>query len=233
MSDAQEADLRLYLDQRRKEIDVSVKKGREQNLASMSAKGQLNSGAAIKNGVAALEAHVSDYIAEIARLVDRWSGPALPASRCRQVIAAHMREVVNELVSRDNAYREGSRGLRSESVSKAFDGLIDGVREKLGARVREFELSADQDRDQVAAAIQDLVAQVAALSSDLAAKIEPDALTILSQLEKPAPNSTILQEAGKSIRTAVEGAAGGAIGGALTPAVARALEILSKAVGLG
>ena len=52
--------------------------------------------------------------------------------------------------------------------------------------------------------------------------------TIRSQLVKQELNSTILREAGQSIRNLVEGA----IGGSLSPPIVRGITVLAAAVGL-
>lgn len=233
MSDASDADLVQYLDQRLAELRMAVERGREQNLASMGARGLLNSGAAIKNGVAALDQNVSAYVAEIGELVSRWSGPNLARTRCREIIAAHMRTVLTDLVQRQYAYRDGTRAWRSEAVDTAFDGLLVQVRDKLTARIREFELGADRDKNEIASALDGLLTQLQEPSKGLAALIEPDAATIRAQLEKQKPNTTIMQEAGRSMRSTIEGAIGGAMGNALSPGMARALDTFLKAVGLG
>lgn len=62
---------------------------------------------------------------------------------------------------------------------------------------------------------------------------EPDIQTIKSQLQKLEPNPTILQEAGKSLRTIIEGAVGGAAGGVATPGLLHALGAFSAILGIG
>jgi len=67
---------------------------------------------------------------------------------------------------------------------------------------------------------------------DQLAEVKPDLDTMKAQLRKPEPNSNILREAGRSVRTVVEGAVGGAIGNAASPAVIHALGVFGAALGL-
>jgi hypothetical protein len=60
-------------------------------------------------------------------------------------------------------------------------------------------------------------------------EIAADVQTIKAQLSKPAPSVSIIQEAGRSLRSVLEGVAGGL----LTPAVMAAAPALWSALGLG
>lgn len=68
-----------------------------------------------------------------------------------------------------------------------------------------------------------------ALPDDLRVEAGPDIETIRQQIRKREPNTTIVQEAGKSLRTVMEGAAGGALGNAVVPA----WTALATLIGLG
>ena len=67
------------------------------------------------------------------------------------------------------------------------------------------------------------------MAPDLLSEIVADVQTIKAQLSKPAPSVSIIQEAGKSLRSVLEGVAGGL----LTPAVMAAAPTLWSALGLG
>lgn len=228
MSAATEDDLRQYLSQRRSELEDAARKSREQNLAEMAHRGLLGSGAAIKAGAKAIEQTVAVYVADIATITERWSGPALAVSRSREIVVEHLRSVVEDVVTEQNAYRIGTRG---DSATTLLSNLVQKAKQKLRSRIREIELGADRSDNEIARAIDKLIAELREISGELAAKIEPDAITIKSQLAKVEPNPTILREAGKSIRTTLEGAVGGMIGNALSPAAARALESLLNLLG--
>ncbi len=85
----------------------------------------------------------------------------------------------------------------------------------------------------IGASLDHLLTLVAAAAPELRAEIEHDAATIQSQLKKPQPNPTIVQEAGRSIRTVLEGAVGGVLATAMTPGLAQAITAFGAAVGLG
>ena len=83
-------------------------------------------------------------------------------------------------------------------------------------------------------AAQDAIAQAEeALKSETAnpeilASISADLDTIKAQLRKPEPSTSVLVEAGRSLRTIAEGAAAGVLGSKLTTA----LVALGHALGL-
>lgn len=59
-----------------------------------------------------------------------------------------------------------------------------------------------------------------------------DIATMRAQLTKAEPNSTILQEAGRSIRTVCEGALGGVLTN-VAPAIPHAVSVLAATLGIG
>jgi hypothetical protein len=74
---------------------------------------------------------------------------------------------------------------------------------------------------------------LAALDDEKVRKeIGPDLATLESQLAKAEPSASIVREAGKSIRSIVEGAFGGAVGSAMTPQLAHALAVFTAILGL-
>ncbi len=84
----------------------------------------------------------------------------------------------------------------------------------------------------------DVTAAIAALlqaidNDKIRAEIGPDVSTIEAQLKKEVPSPAILSEAGRSIRTIIEGGVGGALGSALSPSLASALALFSAAIGIG
>lgn len=233
MSDATEDDLKAYLDQQCAELEDAILKAREACMATLSAKGLLNSGAAIEKGVAALENEVSEHLTKTMMVADRWSGPNLSQNRARELVASYMRSILDRFIQNDYAYRMGSRLAGSASIERAFDNLIGQLKAKLMARVREFELGAEKDPDHIHALLQKLIEEIQALPQGLAERISPDAETIRSQLRKAEPSRPIIRQAGQSIRSILEGAAGGAMGNALSPSAIKTLELLFRALGIG
>jgi len=233
VSDATEADLQAYLDQQSIELEEAILRARETNMAALSAKGLLNSGAAIEIGVAGLENEVSEHLSKTMMLAGRWSGPNLSQNRARELVSSYMRSIIDRFIQNDYAYRMGSRLAGSASIQRAFDNLIGQSKAKLIARVREFELGAEKDPDHIQYLLQKLIEEIQALPQGVAEKISPDAETIRSQLRKAEPSRPIIREASQSIRSVLEGAAGGVLGNALSPSAIRALELLLKALGIG
>lgn len=233
MSNATEADLQSHLDQMKVELGEAVARGREANLAAMSARGMVHSSNAILNGVASLDASLNAHFAAAMPLVDRWTGPSLTQDRARQLITAHLQSAIETFVRPEFAYRMGTRASTSDSVQRAFQSRLDAVKARLGASVRAFELGADKDPDHIRSLLQTLVEQIEAQSPELAKMVSPDTDTINSQLKKAEPSLPIMREAAQSVRSVVEGAAGGAIGNALSPGLARTFEQIFKALGLG
>lgn len=109
--------------------------------------------------------------------------------------------------------------------------ILGGVQQAGGDAVQKNTVNLSAEA--IGAALDHLLGQVKATSEEVAAEIEPDALTIRSQLTKGAPNGTIVQEAGRSIRTIIEGGVGGALGNAMSPGIVKALALLTAAIGLG
>lgn len=111
------------------------------------------------------------------------------------------------------------------------NNIIGGVVQAGGdaMQANTVQLSAEA----IGASLNHLLELVAATAPDLKAQIEPDAATIRAQLTKAEPSSTIVQEAGRTIRAVVEGAAGGAVGAVMTPGLVQALAAFSAAIGSG
>src|SRR5690606_1824011 len=140
------------------------------------------------------------------------------------------------------------RAIRGDAL-RALNGIVAQAKTRILARVREFELGTDRDRnprptsvtnivhardivggiqqaggdavqansvnlsaESIGVALEHLKLRVLAAVPSVAAEIEPDAVSVRGQLSKSEPNSVIVQEAGRSIRTVIEGAAGGVIG---------------------
>jgi len=269
MSDAREIDFQQFLDGHRPGIEDELRRTREQVLTTAASRGTLNSGGTLKHGVAAMEQVLSDYLAATMALADRWAGPSLPIARAREMIVAHLSSIVAELATTETAYRVGTR-RPSDSALKAMEGLVSQARQRLEAKLREFELGADTNRnarvasvtnivhatniiggvqqaggsaiqantvslsaEAIAASLDHLFAHLTDAPHELLAELEPEAATIRSQLVKPTPNATIVQEAGRTIRTVLEGAIGGALGNAMSPGIVHALAGFSAAIGLG
>lgn len=85
----------------------------------------------------------------------------------------------------------------------------------------------------IGASLDHLLSHLANAPPELLAQLEPEAVTIRAQLSKPAPNPTIVQESGRTIRSVLEGAVGGALGNAMSPGISQAITAFAAAVGLG
>lgn len=109
--------------------------------------------------------------------------------------------------------------------------IIGGVMQAGGeaTQVNTVQLSAET----IGASLDHLLILLAETAPELRAEIEHDAATIQSQLKKTDPNPTIVQEAGRSIRTVLEGAAGGVLATAMTPGLAQAITAFGAAIGAG
>lgn len=269
MSDARFGDLELHLAQQMHDLEVIIASGREKVLAEASMKGLTGSGATIRKGVSALEEGLSGHVKRMIELTQSWPGPNLSVEETRKLIVDHSRAALDKFVTSEMAYRIGSREI-GVGAQNALEALVNQVRDKLSAQVREFELGANlaQDRhsasvvniihaqhiiggvqqsgrdafqtnsvnlsaELIEAALGHLIAHVETVSPELMSEIKHDVATIRSQLAKPEPSSTIVQESGRTIRTVLEGAFGGALGNAMSPGIVQALTAFSAAVGLG
>ena len=111
------------------------------------------------------------------------------------------------------------------------ENIIGGVVQAGGnaSQANTVQLSAET----IGASLDHLLTLVATAAPELRAEIEHDAATIQSQLKKPEPNPTIVQEAGRSIRTVLEGAVGGVLANTMTPGLAQAVAAFGAAIGSG
>ena len=107
--------------------------------------------------------------------------------------------------------------------------IIGGVQQAGGAAIQANTVSLSAET--IAASLDHLIALVTATAPEIIPDIEPDAATIRAQLSKDAPNTTIVQESGRTIRSVLEGAVGGALGNAMSPALIQGLSAFSAALG--
>lgn len=145
MSDAQELDFQQFLDGRRPGLIDELNGARAQVQSNASSSGTLNSGGTLKLGLAAMDRTLSGYLSDTMALADRWSGPALPIDRVREMIVVHLSSVIDEFATAEAAIKVGTRPP-PESAVRAMHGLALQVRKKLQIALREFELGADRDR---------------------------------------------------------------------------------------
>ncbi|MCH2496400.1 MAG: hypothetical protein MK104_05240 [Erythrobacter sp.] len=106
--------------------------------------------------------------------------------------------------------------------------VIGGIQQSAGPAMQTNTVKIDAEM--IAQATDKLLAAID--SDELRKAIEPDLVTLQSQLDKTDPNTTIVRETGKSIRSIVEGAFGGAIGNAMAPQLGHALAVFTALLGI-
>lgn len=130
-------------------------------------------------------------------------------------------------------------GIREESVSPGYtinvvnaEKVVGGIQQAGGNSTLENAVTVTSIEVREAV---DRVAQVLSSSAELeeiASEMAADLATIRAQLEKDRPNSSILRESAKSIRTIAEGAVGGSLATASHPALAHAVTVLAATLGM-
>ncbi|MGN6597594.1 hypothetical protein [Sphingopyxis terrae] len=106
-----------------------------------------------------------------------------------------------------------------------------GNLQQAGDRSRQ-KMNVPLSAEAIASSLKLLTAQLRDASPEILERIEEHVAAIEVQLAKPEPDTGVVQEAGRSIRTVVEGALGGAIGTIMTPGIAQALRALGAVLGL-
>ncbi|MEO0690481.1 MAG: hypothetical protein AAFY51_09315 [Pseudomonadota bacterium] len=117
---------------------------------------------------------------------------------------------------------------KAQTVNTINADLIQGAIQQAGANSSQIANSSFS-KTELSAAIDLLMRAIE--DQDLKAAVSPDIDTIRAQLTKPEPNGNIIQEAGKSVRTIVEGAIGGAAGSGLANALPSAIQAFTSALG--
>jgi hypothetical protein len=264
MSDANKADYEQHLSSLTADLARTIERAREQNLASYSARGLLQSGAAMVAGARILTEQLDRHIDQIAVEISDWIGDQLSEAEAKAMATGHLRNAIETFATCEYAYRLGTRqprdsamealagriandkvlllgkvrkielGVMSSSTSSGpvnviHAGTINGGVQQAGSHAKQ-EISIHINRDDTLAAIQALLDAID--DDDLRAAITPDVQTIEAQLSKSQPSSTITSEAGRSIRSVVEGALGGALGNAASPGIGAALSALMSALGV-
>jgi hypothetical protein len=138
MSDATEGDYAQYLAQQLEELRVEATRRQDAMLASLSLKGIALSGGAIKLGVAALDELLTTYVATLRDALPQSPGDRLTEQAAREMLVAHLRQVLAELIDRRHAHKHYAKD--DGGITKAFDEWLEEVREKLESRVRTIEL---------------------------------------------------------------------------------------------
>lgn len=259
MSEATEADFGSYLEQQASELRIEATRRQAALEAHLVRLGQFQSGAGIKMGAQALDELLCTYFENLRETLDQWPGPNLGEAAARDILSRHLHHVIQSMVIPELAYRSAAKaGVGSGAIEALLELVRQKLRSRahlieLGVQAKPAVQSvitntvtagtvlgsvlqggtgASQSATvtiNVAAIAEALGELKAQLPLELQSAIAPDADTIKAQLAKVEPSRTILQEAGKSIRTIVEGAAGGLLGNA-APA---ALPVLLAAIGLG
>lgn len=108
--------------------------------------------------------------------------------------------------------------------------VVGGIQQGGAGSVQASSVSLSAEA--IGASLDHLASHLVNAPAEILAEIEPETATIRSQLAKAAPNSTIVQESGRTIRSVLEGAAGGALGNAMSPGLIQALAAFTAAIGL-
>lgn len=255
-SAATESDLLEYIEQRRTEISHRLARGNAEVSAQMAKRGTLRSSMGVRAGIEKVEAIVSTFLDEEFSSAAHWVGPALSEAIVRARLAEFGRDICETMITPRQIYKHHdvnqstTDSLKQVLLAKVrkfelaverapqtmpgttfniikADSIVGGIQQGQGNLTQENTVTLSTG--EIQSAIDRLRSVLQQTGQDsLLKEVDDDLQTIEVQLRKETPNVTIIQEAGKSVRTIMEGA----VGGMLSQPLAHALANVAVALGL-
>lgn len=256
-SAATEHDLDEYLQQTKLDIVQKLIAGQTAIISKMARQHMVRSSTGVLQGAQKLEEILSEALASEFDNAFNWVGPYLPENVVRAKFAEFGRQMCEEAITPSRIYRSHPVGagtvetlknsmlsrvrkfeLAANGNNRSFPGatyniikatsIVGGIQQGQGHLKQENTVTLSTG--EIQSAIDRLRSVLEQFGpDDLLPKVDDDLRTIEAQLRKEQPNVTIVQEAGKSVRTIMEGA----VGGMLSQPLAHALANVAVALGLG